>query len=144
MQQTQEHDRLVELLRADLGALITARICAPHERLPVITLDAALEAMIVQGLHDPATGQPVIEPDLARSIGERVAALVAERGAGAQPLALIVQPRARRALAALLKLRAPSCLVLSIAELPPSQPIEVIAVIGGELPSPDLHESIAA
>ncbi len=131
VQQTLEHDRLVELLRIDLGALIVGRICAPTERLPVLTLDAALEAMIVQGLHDPATGQPVIEPDLARNIGERVAELVAERGQGAPTPALVVQPRARRALAALLRLRVPSCLVLSIAELPPAQPIEVIAVIGG-------------
>ncbi len=138
VQQTLEHERLVELLRADLGALIVGRICAPGERLPVATLDAALEAMIVQGLHDPATGQPVIEPDLARSLGERIAALIAARqnaqGPGAPPIALIVQPRARRAMAALLRLRAPACLVLSISELPPAQPIEVIEVIGGEPP----------
>ncbi|NOU04182.1 MAG: hypothetical protein HOO94_11090, partial [Novosphingobium sp.] len=56
----------------------------------------------------------------------------------------------RRALAALLRLRAPSCLVLSISELPATQPIEVIAVIGGPpaaLPppsSPAATESIAA
>lgn len=80
---------LTRLLRADLGSLIVGRICAPGERLPVVTLDAALEGMIVQ-------------------------------------------PRARRALAALLRLRAPSCLVLSISELPQSQPIEVIEVVGGE------------
>jgi flagellar biosynthesis protein FlhA len=153
VQLTVEHERLVELLRADLGALIVGRICAPDERLPVITLDAGLEQMIVQGLHDPTTGQPVIEPDLARTIGERIANLIAERGPSAQPVALVVQPRARRALAALLKLRAPSCLVLSIAELPPAQPIEVISVVGGEpppapgLPQPqfhDAHESMAA
>ncbi len=138
VQQTQDHHQLIELLRADLGGLIVGRICPPHERLPVITLDAALEGMIVQGLHDPATGQPLIEPDLARTIGERVAALVAGRGS-ATPLALIVQPRARRALAALLRLRAPHCLVLSISELPQAQPIEVIAVISADppaLPSP--------
>jgi flagellar biosynthesis protein FlhA len=75
----------------------------------------------------------VIEPDLARSIGERVVAEVAGRPAGA---ALIVQPRLRRALAALLRLRAPACAVLSISELPEQQPIEVIAVIGGEPPPP--------
>jgi flagellar biosynthesis protein FlhA len=148
VQQTLDHDRLVEMLRTDLGALIVGRICAPHERLPVITLDAALEGSIVQGLHDPGTGQPVIEPDLARMIGERIASLIAARGPAAQPLALIVQPRARRALAALLRMRAPSCLVLSISELPPAQPIEVIDTIGGEgpaaLPHPDVHESIAA
>ncbi len=136
LQQSQDHDRLVELVRAELGGLIVARICAPGERLPVLTLDAQLEAAIVSGLSDPVTGQPVIEPDLARAIGEHVAALVAERGAAAPPLALIVQPRARRALAALLKQRAPSCLVLSIAELAPAQPIEVIAVIGAPAAMP--------
>ncbi len=134
VQTTLEHDRLVEMLRADLGSLIIGRICAPSERLPVITLDASLESMIVQGLHDPATGQPMIEPDLARSIGERIAAIIAARGPSAPPIVLIVQPRARRALAALLRLRAPSCLVLSISELPQAQPIEVIEVVGGEHP----------
>jgi len=157
VQLTLEHDRLVELLRADLGSLIVGRICAPNQRLPVVTLDAALEGMIVQGLHDPSTGQPVIEPDLARSIGERISAIIEARGPNAPPIALIVQPRARRALAALLRLRAPSCLVLSISELPQAQPIEVIDVVGGEphpapaLPAPghsptakSLNESLAA
>ena len=130
VQQTSDHDRLVELVRAELGAAMVAQICAPYERLPVLTLDAQLEAAIVQGLTDPSTGQPVIEPDLARNIGEHIAALVAERGPNAAPLALVVQPRARRALAALLRQRSPGVLVLSIAELPAAQPIEVIAVIG--------------
>jgi len=142
VQQTLEHDQLIDLLRADLGGLIVGRICSPTERLPVITLDAALEASIVQGLHDPSTGQPVIEPDLARTIGEHIAALIAERGANAQPIALVVQPRARRALAALLKLRAPSCLVLSISELPASQPIEVLTVIGGQPLPPPAHPAL--
>jgi len=147
VQQTTDHDRLVELLRADLGPLIVGRICGPNDRLPVITLDAALENMIVQGMHDPSTGLPVIEPDLARTIGEHVSGLIAQRGPGAVPLALVVQPRARRALAALLRLRAPACLVLSIAELPPTQPIEVIDVVGAPpppppgLPQPDYRES---
>lgn len=136
VQQSHEHERLVELVRAELGGLIVGRICAPHERLPVLTLDAQLESAIVQGLSDPLTGQPVIEPDLARNIGEHVAALVAERGIGAAPLALVVQPRARRALAALLRLRAPSVLVISIAELPAAQPIEVVSVIGASVPPP--------
>ncbi|MCC6924581.1 MAG: flagellar biosynthesis protein FlhA [Novosphingobium sp.] len=143
VQQTQEHDRLVDLVRAELGGMIVGRICAPGERLPVLTLDAQLEAAIVQGLADPATGQPVIEPDLARSIGDHVAALIAERGPGAGPPALIVQPRARRALAALLRLRAPACTVLSIAELPAAQPIEVLAVIGAPaLPQPSPEPEI--
>jgi flagellar biosynthesis protein FlhA len=136
--QTVDHDRLVELVRADLGSLIVGRICPPHERLPVLTLDAGLEAAIVQGMHDPVTGQPVIEPDLARMIGERIAALSAERGPNATPLTLVVQPRARRVLAALLRIRAPACLVISISELPPTQPIEVVDVVGAAPPAPSL------
>ena len=149
VQQTVDHERLVDLLRADMGALLVGRCCGPAERLPVVTLDAALEAMIVQGMQDPVSGQPVIEPDLGRAIGERVAEITAERGPAAAPLALIVQPRARRALAALLRMRAPQCLVLSISELPPTQPIEVLTVIGGTrqppapkaLPHPQIMES---
>ncbi len=151
VQQTTDHDRMIELVRADLGALIVGRICPPHERLPVITLDAGLEAAIVQGMHDPVTGQPVIEPDLARMIGERISMLAEARGPGAIPLTLVVQPRARRTLAALLRLRAPSCLVISIAELPATQPIEVIDVVGApapahqppSLPHPDSHQDPA-
>jgi len=142
IQQTTEHDRLIELVRADLGSLIVGRIVPPSERLAVITLDAQLEAMIAQGLIDPTTGQPVIEPDLARTIGERIGAILAQRnamlGQGAPAPALIVQPRLRRALASLLRLRAPGCVVLSISELPETQPIEVIAVIGGEEAPPSL------
>ncbi|WP_370516162.1 flagellar biosynthesis protein FlhA [Novosphingobium sp. 18052] len=152
VQQTVDHDRLVELVRADLGALIVGRVCPPSQRLPVVTLDAGLEAAIVQGMVDPATGQPVIEPDLARMIGERITALGEARGPHAIPLTLVVQPRARRALAALLRLRAPGCLVLSISELPATQPIEVIDVIGAAappqeprgLPAPENAESMAA
>jgi len=134
--QTTDHERLVDLMRAELGGLIVARVCGPADRLPVLTLEAGLEQMIVQGMHDPVTGQPVIEPDLARSIAERVSAVIASRGPAAPPVALIVQPRARRAVGALLRMRAPQCAVLSISELPPSQPIEVIEVIGGDTPDP--------
>ena len=134
--QTTEHDRLIDLLRAELGAMIVARVCPPHERLPVMTLEAGLENMIVNGMHDPATGLPVVEPDLARAIGDRVADVIAERGPAALPVALVVQPRARRALAALLRVRAPTCRVLSISELPPTQAIEVVTVIGDAPPAP--------
>ena len=39
---------------------------------------------------------------------------------------------ARRALAALLRTRVPRALVLSLNELPPTQPVEVVSVIGGQ------------
>src|SRR5690606_28653386 len=135
-QQTTDHDRLIDMIRADLGAMIVGQVCGPDQRLPVITLAAELEEMVVGGMQDPTNGQVIIEPDLARSLGERVAAIIASRQPGEGPPALVVQPRARRPMSALLKLRAPGCLVISINELPVAQPIEVIAVIGGENEQP--------
>ncbi|MFM7402594.1 MAG: flagellar biosynthesis protein FlhA, partial [Erythrobacter sp.] len=86
---------------------------------------------------DPATGQPLIEPECGSMI-VREASRIAD-GEGS-PIALIVQPPARRALAGLLKTRAPRCLVLSITELPATQAITVVGVIG----APETLPALAA
>lgn len=145
LQKTKDFDAVIDAVRADLGARLIARIAAPGEPLKVVTLDAGLEAAILGGMIDPATGQPLIEPDCGNMIVREINRIAdQERSA----IALVVQPPARRALAALLKRRCPRCLVLSIAELPPSQPVTVVGVIGesatGEPPTlaaPDAREA---
>ncbi len=128
LQKTSDFDAVIDAVRADMAARLVARITAPGEPLKVVTLDAGLEAAILGGMVDPATGQPLIEPDCGSMI-VREAGRIAD--AERSPIALIVQPPARRALAALLKARCPRCLVLSITELPSAQPIAVVGVIGG-------------
>jgi len=128
MQKTSDFDAVIDAVRADLAARLVARIAAPGEPLKVVTLDAGLESAILGGMIDPATGQPLIEPDCGSMIVREAGRIADEQGGG---IALIVQPPARRALAALLKTRSPRCLVLSIAELPATQPIAVVGVIGG-------------
>ena len=51
--------------------------------------------------------------------------------------------RIRRAMATLLRGRAPTCIVMAIAELPETQPIEVVSVIGGAAPAPALSGALA-
>ncbi len=133
LQTTREFEPLVDHIRADLGGWLVGQLCAPSDPLGVLTLDAGLEGAILGGMRDPGTGQPVIEPDCARMIVDAVNDSLTAQADG-RALALIVQPQARRALALLLRQRAAHCLVLSIAELPPSQPVEVVGVIGGQKP----------
>ncbi|MCL6251670.1 flagellar biosynthesis protein FlhA [Altererythrobacter sp. KTW20L] len=133
LQKTRDFEPLVDHIRADLGGWLVGQLCSPNDPLGVLTLDAGLEGAILGGMRDPGTGQPVIEPDCARMIADRVNEAMAAQTDG-RGLALIVQPPARRALATLLRQRSPHCLVLSIAELPPTQPVEVVAVIGGQQP----------
>ncbi|MEO1489187.1 MAG: flagellar biosynthesis protein FlhA [Pseudomonadota bacterium] len=128
LQRTQDFDALVDAIRSDLAGHLTARIAAPGERLKVVTLDAGLESAILGGMSDPLTGQPLIEPDCGAMIVKRINAIIEEQDG---PIALIVQPPARRALAALLKTRASRCMVLSINELPSGQAVEVVGLIGG-------------
>lgn len=134
LQRTQDFDALIDHVRADMGARLVARIVQPGEALKVVTLDAGLEAAILGGMVDPATGQPLIDPDCGAMIVRSLTEIVAGEGG---PVALIVQPPARRALAALLRQRVRACLVLSINELPATQPVEVVGVIGAEPPAPD-------
>ncbi|WP_234027314.1 flagellar biosynthesis protein FlhA [Erythrobacter sp. KY5] len=142
LQTTQDFDALIDAVRVDLGARLVARICEPGARLKVLTLDAALESAILGGMVDPASGQPLIEPDCGAMIVERVSAAIKDVGG---PVALIVQPPARRSLASLLRQRARQCQVLSINELPATQPVEVIATVGAQaapegLPAPDSEQ----
>ncbi len=132
LQSTQEFNAIIDAVRADLGARLVARICEPGERLKVLTLDAGLESTILGGMVDPASGLPIIEPDCGAMIAGDVADSIEQTGG---PVALIVQPPARRALANLLRQRSPRCLVLSINELPANQPVEVIGVIGAAEPA---------
>lgn len=143
LQKTSDFDAVIDAVRADLAPRLVARIAAPGEVLKVVTLDAGLEGAILGGMIDPATGQPLIEPDCGSMI-VREAGRIADREG--TPIALIVQPPVRRAMAALLKLRAPRCVVLSIAELPANQPIAVVGVIGAgdEAPALPGPEGIAA
>jgi len=137
LQKSQDFDTLIDTVRVDLGARLVAQVCEPGERLKVATLDAGLEGAILGGMIDPASGQPLIEPECGNMIARRIGELTGEHG----PLALIVQPPARRALAALLRSRARTCLVLSINELPASQSVEVVGVIGEPEPA---GEALAA
>lgn len=146
LQKTQDFDGLVDCVRTDLGARLVARIAQPGKALKVVTLDAGLESAILGGMVDPGTGQPLIDPDCGAMIVRNLTDIIAEEGG---PVALIVQPPARRALAALLKQRVRACLVLSINELPATQPVEVVGVIGAEpaasgaLPAPVMEELAA-
>ncbi len=145
LQKTSDFDAVIDAVRADMAARLVARIAAPGENLKVVTLDAGLEAAILGGMHDPATGQPLIEPDCGSMIVREAGRIADAEGT---PIALIIQPPARRALAALLKARCPRCLVLSIAELPASQPIAVVGTIGAAdeppaLTAPDVRELAA-
>lgn len=141
LQLTQDFDELIDRIRIDLGGQIVSAICAPHEALPVVTLEASLESTILQGLRDPASGEPLVDPDLAASIAAQITEVTREDTAAGRGFALIVQPPVRRTMTRLLNARVAGCHVMSVSELPATQPVDVRAVIGaGAAETPQLSD----
>lgn len=139
LQRTQDFKELVDHIRADLGGWIVGQVCPPGTTLEVATLDAALESAILGGMSDPSTGEPLIEPECAAMIAARMKEFCNASGG---LVALVVQPPVRRAMAALLKARVPQSMVLSINELPASQAVEVVGVIGGQEQRAELPDEL--
>ena len=132
-QRTLDLDTLVDAVRADLGALLVARVTPAGGPLRVVALAAELEGLVLRSVLD---GPGLVEPALGQSIADELDRVLAGAEAGS-PVALIVQPKARRPLTQLLAARFPDTPVLSLRELPERQPVEVVAVIGAAEPHPE-------
>ena len=128
---TADPTELAELMRPALGELIVARLAGVKEPLVALTLDDALETLVVQSVRaDPNSPHPV-EPGLARRIVEAAEAAAAPLTQAGTAFALIVAPQARRAVARILRHRLRGVPVLSYADLPEAKPVRVAGTIGG-------------
>ncbi len=137
-QRTLETDALVDAVREALGGLLVARLRPAGGPLPIVALAAELEATVLRSVAQ--TPERLVEPALGQRILDELDAVRAGTAAGA--MALIVQPAARRAMRQLLGPRA-DIAVLALRELPETQAIDVVAVIGGDDPVPSPSEHLA-
>lgn len=128
VQRTLDGEALVDAVRADLGPLMIGQLLPAGGPLRIVALAAELEALVLRSVAEGP--ERLVEPTLGQSIADELAAVLAGVEAGS-PVALIVQPGARRPLTQLLATRFPDTPVLSLRELPDAQAVEVVAVIGG-------------
>ncbi len=123
--------QLVEAVRLRIGAIIVQSLVPVRMPLPVITLDAGLEAMLAQAVRAGPQATHPFEPALANRIVAAVSSAAEPMVGAAQSFAIVTSPLARRALARLLRPHLPEAPVLSFLEIPDGKPVEVVAVVGG-------------
>ena len=126
-----EIDDLVEAARIALGPILIQRISSPKEELPIVTIDAGLEQLMIQNARQNGQTGNAIEPGLAQKLMqafEEQSNLLAKNG---KTLVVITTPMLRRVLSSLVRQVAPDGLVLSFKELPENKRVTVVAVIGG-------------
>jgi len=121
---------MVDAIRQKIGNLIVQTMVPISLPLPVVTLDAELENLLVKALKVGEDANYPIEPQLAQKIIEAVDEAARVLPLEARNVALITSPIVRRPLGALLKQRFPDLTVLSYQELPDDKSIEVLTKIG--------------
>ncbi|BEV73655.1 MULTISPECIES: flagellar biosynthesis protein FlhA [unclassified Paludibacterium] len=126
---TQDIDELAAAVRTALGRVIVQQLFPGETELPLLTLDPALENVLMQAVQSKAGGG--LEPGLAENLLAS-AAQESEQAEvqGFNPV-LLTPPALRPLLARFLRRPLPQLRVISHNEIPDNKSIRIIAVIGG-------------
>ncbi len=130
---TQEPEQLTALLRPRLGRMIVQNLLDEKETLSVMTLDPGLEQLLHNVLQQQSQNQNVVmEPGLA----ERLFAALRNGSKEVEELGnaavLVVSPAIRPWLAKAVRHRVSEMVVLSYAEIPDDQSIQVIHTVSAD------------
>ncbi|WMW82327.1 flagellar biosynthesis protein FlhA [Undibacterium cyanobacteriorum] len=129
--QTQDPTELTGQVRIALGRAIVQQIFPTGSELPVMTLDAKLERLLLQTLQGGVDGM-AMEPGLADTIAAQTeAAAQHQQQLGLTPVLLVPGPL-RVLLSRFLRRTLPHVKVLSHSELPENKTIRVTSLVGGQ------------
>ena len=119
-----------EALRPTLAGLLIQQVAPLSSTLPVITLDAELEHMLINTVRQNNETDLILDSNLAQQILGEINNVNEKLSAeGRQPV-VVVSPTIRRSFSNLVRQHIEDMIVLSFTELPDSRKIEIIATIG--------------
>ncbi|WP_166039152.1 flagellar biosynthesis protein FlhA [Sphingosinicella sp. YJ22] len=136
--------QMVEKVRQRIGALIVQTLVPVRMPLPVITLDASLESLLTQAVRTGRDATHPIEPGLGQKLVGAVSSIAGPLLGEGRRFALVTSPLARRALSRLLGPHLPDVPVFSFLEIPDGKAVEVIAIVGGEVPQTMINQEVDA
>ena len=122
---------LTAAVRVALRRHITGQLTGFDDVLPVITLDAELEQLCLASFESESGGGLGLEPGLAERLYDSLADSVRRQDVNGEPAVLLVSPRLRPWLAAMIRQTIPLLKVLAYNEIAETKRLKVIASIGG-------------
>ncbi len=123
---------MAECLRPMLIPLLLQQMVPINTPLPLITLDAELEQLLIRARRQGGDDGLVIDGGLAGTLVKSISdALETATGQGKQAV-VIVAGQLRRSFAAFLRPHLPDAIVMGINELSDNRRVEVVASIGGQ------------
>jgi flagellar biosynthesis protein FlhA len=126
---TQDIDELTSAVRTSLARVIVNQLFPGENELPLLTLDPALESVLMQAVQSKAGGG--LEPGLAENLLSSAAHESEQVEVQGYNPVLLTPPALRPLLARFLRRPLPQLRVISHNEIPDNKTIRIIAVIGG-------------
>ena len=127
---SQDPGELSANVRVALRRSIVQQIHGTSLELPIITIDPALEQILLQSLQADGSNGLGIEPGLAGHLQKSVTDTVNRLSMEGQPTVMVVTPEIRPWLARWLRVTNRGLHVLSYHELPDNKQIKVVATLG--------------
>ena len=127
---TQDPYELTAAVRVALGRSIIQKVIGLDNDLPVITLEPALEQLLMKSAQGSPQGSLGIEPGLADRLFKSLEDVTRKQEMAGQPAILVVAPTLRLWLAQLVRHSISGLSVLSYSEIPDNKNIKVVAAIG--------------
>lgn len=127
---TQDAVVLTGAVRVALSRSIIQHVNGMKSEMPVITLDPALEQILLHSVQVAQEGGAGFEPGLAERIHESLLDSVQRQEVTGQTAVLLVSPALRTLLAKFARRSIPSLHVLSFAEIPDNKQIKVVSTVG--------------
>ena len=127
---SQEPGPLTAAARSGLARSIVQQINGLDEELPVVTLAPELEQILPQSVNAMATGEVVLEPDLANRISQSMRDTHERQQLTGEPTVLLVSDPLRELLARICRYAVKDAHVLAFSEVPDDKRIKIVATLG--------------
>lgn len=130
---TQDPIALTAAVRVALSKLIVQTINGSEAELPVITLDAQLEQMLLSSVQQQGEESGlVLEPGMAERLQNSLAATAAQQEMNGRPSVLLVAAPVRPLMAKFVRYGEHLIHVLSYQEIPENKKVTIVATVGGQ------------
>ena len=120
-----------EALRPTLAGLLIQQISPLNQPLPVITLEADLEQMLIKMSRQSGEEGLVLDNELAQNLLTKISETNQKLSNEGKSAALVVSPAIRRQFSAIVRQHVEDMIVLAFTELPDNRKINVVASISG-------------
>ncbi len=131
--QSQDPDTLIAFARVGLSRQIVQGIVGQEPELPVVTLDAGLEQLLLQSVQQSQkTGAAAtsIEPSLAEKLQKSLIDAAQKQELQGRPLILLVAAPIRAMMSRFVRFSLPDMNVLAYTEVPENKQITIEAAVG--------------